>query len=159
MIPAKDHERLGKLLNMLTSEHDSEVLTAARRIVATLASHKLLPENLLGLRGEPSAARPAPSPQPPPRPQPAPKPAGPARSSAEEAIGPSVNPEPAHIFAAKILSFSPRLPETGRQFLEDLIRRRQIRLTDKQTNFIRDLAEKTIRQLKQHRNEPHGRYR
>lgn len=154
-IPADEQDRIRKILALLASPADGEVLAAARRIVAILEKHSLRPEDLLGMA--PTVAARTPAAPGERQPYPARRESPPATTAAQRrgsradidvrsALGDQVDVEPAHLFAATILSFKPRLAEKGVEFLNDLIMRRQRKVSIRQEQFLRSLAAQTIQQ-------------
>jgi hypothetical protein len=145
----EDADRLRKLLAMLASPHDGEVLAAVSRLKATLERMGLRPEDLvqppgMGARASPApgrSTRPSPPPEAPRRP---PEPS----EDVEDRLGEEVPVEPAHAFAAVILSYRTRLPPAGVRFLNDLVMNRQRKVSVKQEAFLRSLASQTIRDVK-----------
>jgi len=152
--PSDDVERLRKVAALLGSEHDGEVLSAARRIVDILKRLGLPPEAIVGLSAAPHS-------QPPPQPkkQEAPRPAAASQqnasdrvSSLEERIGPQAPIITPYDFAGKILATRARLPERGVEFLNDLVRKKERKMSERQENFLRSLARQALSQAR--RSDP-----
>lgn len=122
-LPPEIRRRLGLILARMASNHDGEVLNAARLAVKMLAEHGWRPEYLAERLMSQPGHRSAP---PPPPPQP----------DDEDTI------TDAAAFAAALLAEAVGLSARERAFLEDLVTKQWGRATEKQTAWLRSIAKK-----------------